>query len=139
MEPVIGAHFGPGSDGSTVYTIEGNTSNSCARRSYSINSSVIVGYGRLCASAHKRPECPISAFVCDGITLLVPLHIGLMRGILIYNSTYKQYLKIPKYILIEDLLIAVKQKLLPAQCQINKLKKYRVLSYTTVRASVDLR
>ena len=29
----------------TVYTIEGNTSDMCAKRSYSINSSYIVGYG----------------------------------------------------------------------------------------------
>ena len=32
-------------DGSTVRTIEGNTSDSCARRSYSINSASIMGYG----------------------------------------------------------------------------------------------
>lgn len=28
-----------------VYTIEGNTDDSCARRSYDINSESIVGYG----------------------------------------------------------------------------------------------
>lgn len=33
-------------DGSKVYTIEGNTSNKCARRSYSLNSGSIMGYGR---------------------------------------------------------------------------------------------
>jgi hypothetical protein len=33
-------------DGSTVYTIEGNTSNRVARRSYPLNSQNIVGYGR---------------------------------------------------------------------------------------------
>lgn len=32
-------------DGATVYTIEGNTSNSVARRSYGMNSAVIYGYG----------------------------------------------------------------------------------------------
>jgi hypothetical protein len=34
-----------GNDGSTVYTIEGNSGDVCRRRSYSINSSVILGYG----------------------------------------------------------------------------------------------
>ena len=29
-----------------VYTIEGNSSDSCAERDYDINNSVIVGYGR---------------------------------------------------------------------------------------------
>ena len=33
-------------DGSKVYTIEGNTSNQVARRSYTLTSSKIVGYGR---------------------------------------------------------------------------------------------
>ena len=33
-------------DASKVYTIEGNTSNKCARRSYALNSAKIVGYGR---------------------------------------------------------------------------------------------
>ena len=33
-------------DASKVYTIEGNTSNQCARRSYALNSAKIVGYGR---------------------------------------------------------------------------------------------
>ena len=33
-------------DSSKVYTIEGNTSNKCARRSYALNSAKIVGYGR---------------------------------------------------------------------------------------------
>ena len=33
-------------DASTVYTIEGNTSNQVARRSYPLNSARIVGYGR---------------------------------------------------------------------------------------------
>ena len=28
-----------------VYTIEGNSNDSCAERHYDINSSVIVGYG----------------------------------------------------------------------------------------------
>lgn len=28
-----------------VYTIEGNSNDSCAERNYDINSSVIVGYG----------------------------------------------------------------------------------------------
>lgn len=32
-------------DGSTVYTIEGNTSDSVARRTYSVNSQYIYGYG----------------------------------------------------------------------------------------------
>ncbi|WP_206390927.1 C40 family peptidase [Olsenella sp. An285] len=32
-------------DGSTVHTIEGNTSDSCARRSYGIGSASILGYG----------------------------------------------------------------------------------------------
>lgn len=32
-------------DGSTVYTVEGNTSNSVARRSYNIGQSSIMGYG----------------------------------------------------------------------------------------------
>ena len=32
-------------DGSTVRTIEGNTSDSCARRSYRVGSSSILGYG----------------------------------------------------------------------------------------------
>ncbi len=32
-------------DGSTVHTIEGNTSDSCARRSYRVVSSSILGYG----------------------------------------------------------------------------------------------
>ena len=33
-------------DGSTVYTIEGNTSDQVARRSYALGSSNILGYGR---------------------------------------------------------------------------------------------
>ena len=33
-------------DGSKVYTIEGNTSDKVARRSYYLNDSYIVGYGR---------------------------------------------------------------------------------------------
>lgn len=33
-------------DGSKVYTIEGNTSDQVARRSYALNDSKIVGYGR---------------------------------------------------------------------------------------------
>lgn len=33
-------------DGSKVYTIEGNTSDQVARRSYALNNSTIVGYGR---------------------------------------------------------------------------------------------
>ena len=32
-------------DGSRVYTIEGNTSNMCAKRSYDLNHSTITGYG----------------------------------------------------------------------------------------------
>ena len=32
-------------DASTVYTIEGNTSNKCARKSYSTSSAYILGYG----------------------------------------------------------------------------------------------
>ena len=32
-------------DGSTVYTIEGNTSNKVAERSYPVNSNYIIGYG----------------------------------------------------------------------------------------------
>ena len=32
-------------DGSTVHTIEGNTSDSCARRSYRVGSASILGYG----------------------------------------------------------------------------------------------
>jgi hypothetical protein len=32
-------------DGATVYTIEGNTSDSVARRSYALNSVKIIGYG----------------------------------------------------------------------------------------------
>ena len=32
-------------DGSTVHTIEGNTSDSCAKRSYVIGSTLILGYG----------------------------------------------------------------------------------------------
>lgn len=32
-------------DGKTVYTIEGNSGDACKRQSYSVNSSVIVGYG----------------------------------------------------------------------------------------------
>ncbi len=32
-------------DSSTVYTIEGNTSNKCARKSYSTSSAYILGYG----------------------------------------------------------------------------------------------
>lgn len=32
-------------DGKTVYTIEGNSGDACKRRSYSVNSSVIFGYG----------------------------------------------------------------------------------------------
>lgn len=32
-------------DGNTVYTIEGNTSDVCARRTYSVNSIYIYGYG----------------------------------------------------------------------------------------------
>lgn len=34
-----------GCSGNTVYTIEGNTSNMCARRSYNLNHSTITGYG----------------------------------------------------------------------------------------------
>lgn len=33
-------------DSVNVYTIEGNTSDQCARRTYALNSSKIVGYGR---------------------------------------------------------------------------------------------
>lgn len=33
-------------DASKVYTIEGNTNNRCARRTYSLNDAKIVGYGR---------------------------------------------------------------------------------------------
>ena len=33
-------------DGSKVYTIEGNTSDQVARRSYYLSNSYIVGYGR---------------------------------------------------------------------------------------------
>ncbi|MBO6158866.1 MAG: SH3 domain-containing protein, partial [Firmicutes bacterium] len=33
-------------DGSKVYTIEGNTSDQVARRSYALNNSRILGYGR---------------------------------------------------------------------------------------------
>lgn len=32
-------------DGNTVYTIEGNTSDQCARRQYPVNSTEILGYG----------------------------------------------------------------------------------------------
>ena len=32
-------------DGKTVYTIEGNSSNICRRRNYSVNSIVVFGYG----------------------------------------------------------------------------------------------
>lgn len=32
-------------DGSTVYTVEGNTSDSCMRRAYGVNSKSIYGYG----------------------------------------------------------------------------------------------
>ena len=37
--------FVESSDGVTVYTIEGNTSDMCARRQYSVNSIYIYGYG----------------------------------------------------------------------------------------------
>ena len=39
-------------DGATVYTVEGNTSNSVRRRSYAINSSSIKGYG---TPAYPKP------------------------------------------------------------------------------------
>ena len=32
-------------DSEYVYTIEGNTDDSCARRSYRLDSKVIMGYG----------------------------------------------------------------------------------------------
>lgn len=43
-------------DGTTVYTIEGNTSNSVARRRYNINKASIVGYGTPVYSSRQEGE-----------------------------------------------------------------------------------
>jgi len=34
-----------GTDGTNVYTVEGNSGNACKIKSYPLNSSVIRGYG----------------------------------------------------------------------------------------------
>lgn len=47
-------------DGSTVYTIEGNTSNRVARRSYPLNSRNIVGYGRPKYDAEESNPTPVN-------------------------------------------------------------------------------
>ena len=33
-------------DNSTIYTVEGNTNNSCAERMYSFDDRQVMGYGR---------------------------------------------------------------------------------------------
>lgn len=43
-------------DGNTIYTIEGNADNEVKRRSYSLNSSYIIGYGRPNYDGEKRPD-----------------------------------------------------------------------------------
>lgn len=46
-------------EGSTVYTIEGNSNDMVRRNSYSLYSSYIIGYGRPYYDGNKRPEdCP---------------------------------------------------------------------------------
>ena len=49
-------------DGSTVYTIEGNTSDMVARRSYALNNSRILGYGRPAydSTSPSKPATPSS-------------------------------------------------------------------------------
>ena len=46
-------------DGSKVYTIEGNSSDQVARRSYTLNSSKIVGYGRPKYDAESATTEPV--------------------------------------------------------------------------------
>lgn len=45
-------------DGSRVYTIEGNTSDRVARRSYALNDGKIIGYGRPAYDAETAPVTP---------------------------------------------------------------------------------
>lgn len=48
-------------DSSKVYTIEGNTSDMVARRSYALNNSRIVGYGRPAYDAEaSQPTAPVT-------------------------------------------------------------------------------
>jgi len=47
-------------DGSRVYTIEGNTSDRVARRSYALNDSKIIGYGRPAYDAEAAPSAPVT-------------------------------------------------------------------------------
>lgn len=47
-------------DGARVYTIEGNTSDRVARRSYALNDSKIIGYGRPAYDAETAPSAPVA-------------------------------------------------------------------------------
>ena len=48
-----------GTDGTNVYTVEGNSGNACKIKSYPLNSGVIRGYGfSLCP---PRQYCPASS------------------------------------------------------------------------------
>lgn len=81
-------------DGSKVYTIEGNTSDQVARRSYALTSSKIVGYGRPKYDAETSTVTPpaedIGSGKGDGYTVYTVVKGDTLSGIAAkYGTTYQ--------------------------------------------------
>ena len=71
-----------------VHTIEGNTSYKVARRSYSLSSKYIVGYGR---PEYDESSSVSSAYIPDGIYTIKPVYCDKVvetAGGAIFNDTY---------------------------------------------------
>lgn len=81
-------------DGSKVYTIEGNTSDQVARRSYALTSSKIVGYGRPKYDAETStvtlPAEDTGSGKGDGYTVYTVVKGDTLSGIAAkYGTTYQ--------------------------------------------------
>lgn len=81
-------------DGSKVYTIEGNTSDQVARRSYALTSSKIVGYGRPKYDAETSTVTPpaedTGSGKGDGYTVYTVVKGDTLSGIAAkYGTTYQ--------------------------------------------------
>lgn len=71
-----------------VHTIEGNTSYKVARRTYSLSSKYIVGYGR---PEYDESTSVSSAYIPDGIYTIKPVYCDKVvetAGGAIFNDTY---------------------------------------------------
>lgn len=79
-------------DGSHVYTIEGNTSNQVARRTYALNNSTIVGYGRPKYDAESVPTVTTPTTPSTGSDTVYTVKAGdTLSGIAAkYGTTYQK-------------------------------------------------